>query len=104
MNLVKRHFFTTIEKQKKIRSVTKCNDAGFLVEIAIFSQKKNEVLTSFFFIQAALAGWYVISGEAPWGSRRQPRRVSLLTFASLSCRISVKSEKGDRPMLIAIVG
>ena len=37
MNLVKRHFFTTIEKQKKIRSVTKCNDAGFLVEIAVFS-------------------------------------------------------------------
>ena len=46
MNLVKRHFFTTIEKQKKIRSVTKCNDAGFLVEIAIFNQKIDLALAA----------------------------------------------------------
>ena len=57
MNLVKRHFFTTIEKQKKIRSVTKCNDAGFLVEIAIFTHaKKYRQRLCFFYVTEEARG------------------------------------------------
>ncbi len=48
VNLFKRHFFTTIEKQKKIRSVTKFNDNLHFVKIAIFGQKKGTIRCPFF--------------------------------------------------------
>jgi hypothetical protein len=63
VNLVKRHFFTTIEKQKKIHSVTKNNDNPIFVEIAIFSQKAATYTEAAFFVISYPAGPH-LSGMA----------------------------------------